>query len=619
MNRKEYDTVMRSYGVWPSYLSLSKGPMRSEQAVFNDLASLCTSSGYIHALAAICFRDNAVSFDEEITAEDTSFMFSHSRLIRTEMTTLIGLMMRAPIDFALPQPQVVSEYIEQTESLLEELHTAIGSDIISSFRTGQPDPALFSSGKALREPIFYAAESAYPFQYRDLAPRRYRDDAAWLARNRGIDLMVGREVCSGISELIDDQLPETLQGLIDKSPADWTVLPAFTFSCNELADRIQRPVKSVRAVLEAFAMSRNERNDKFTSLHDFNEAYAYPLIHKESDEFIQLQPYGIAEAIYDTPFYWMLCDEAYAPIASLHRGEFTEEFATDRLARVFGADRVFQNVEIKKSKGTTLGEIDVLVIFGNQAIVAQAKSKKLTLVARKGNDLQLRSDFKTAVQDAVDQALDCAKYLGDPTVTLRCKDGRSVLITDAPGNIFLISLVADHYPALAFQARQFLQVSTSDPVLPPLVIDVFGLDAMTEMLESPLRLLSYLRLRAEFGDKLIGSHEDTFLSYHLKRNLWVTDDTDLLMLEDDISADLDLAMAVRRDGMPGAGTPDGILTRFEGTPFASIIKEIDEHPHAVAIDLGLMLLQLDEDTVRKINSLTDEVLKRTAAVAAYTT
>lgn len=587
--------------------------MRTEQAVFDDLASLCASPGYIHALAYLCFRDNAISFDKEITAADTSFMFSHSRLIRTETTTLIGLMMRAPIDSTLPQAQIVSEYIEQTEKLLEELHTVIGSPMISLLRSGQSDPTVLRSGKLLREPIFYGAESAYPFQYRDLAPRKYRDDAAWLASNRGIDLEVGREVCSGLADLIDDQLLITLHGLARKPPAEWTILPAFTFSCHELAGRIQRPVENVRAILEAFAMPRNECNDTFTSLHNFNGAYAYPLIRKDSDEFIQLQPYGISEAIYETPFYWMLSDDAYAPIAQRHRGNFTEEFSADRLTRVFGAHRVFQNVEIKKSKGITLGEIDVLVVFGNRAIVVQAKSKRLTLAARKGNDLQLQNDFKAAVQDAVDQACACAGYLGDPTVVLRCKDGRTVPLTNPPVNIFPISVVADHYPALTFQAQQFLQVTVSEPILPPLVIDVFGLDAMTEMLESPLRLLSYLRLRGEFGDQLIGSHELTFLSYHLKRNLWVPDDTDMLMLEDNISADLDLAMAVRRDGMPGVRTPDGILTRFKGTRFAEIIKAIESRPDAVAIDLGLMLLTMSEETVRKFNGVTDQILRRTVA------
>lgn len=74
-------------------------------------------------------------------------------------------------------------------------------------------------------------------------------------------------------------------------------------------------MESVRAILKAFAMPANEHNDKFISLHDFNEAYAYPLICKDSDQFIQLQPYGISEAMYETPFYWMLRDGAYAPIA----------------------------------------------------------------------------------------------------------------------------------------------------------------------------------------------------------------------------------------------------------------------------------------------------------------
>ena len=77
-----------------------------------------------------------------------------------------------------------------------------------------------------------------------------------------------------------------------------------------------------------------------------------------------------------------------------NRGDFTEAFTADRLTRVFGFDRVFQNVQICKSKGETLGEIDTLVLFGDRAIVLQAKSKKLTLGARKGNDRLLQVDFK---------------------------------------------------------------------------------------------------------------------------------------------------------------------------------------------------------------------------------
>ena len=51
-------------------------------------------------------------------------------------------------------------------------------------------------------------------------------------------------------------------------------------------------------------------------------------------------------------------------------------------------------VNILEKKGVIAGEIDVLVLFANRAIVLQAKSKKLTLESRKGNDLAIKKDFK---------------------------------------------------------------------------------------------------------------------------------------------------------------------------------------------------------------------------------
>ena len=348
-------------------------------------------------------------------------------------------------------------------------------------------------------------------------------------------------------------------------------------------------------------------------MHDFNSAYAYPLIRKGPDEFLLLQPYGIAEALYDTPFYWMCADQGYLQTALRHRGEFTETFASARLRRVFGAHRVFQNVEIFRLKGQAVAEIDVLVLFGNRAIVLQAKSKKLTLPARKGNDLQLQADFKAAVQDAVDQAMTCAELLGDPSVTLRCRDGQTVTLAQRPRTVFPMSVVADHYPALAFQARHFLKAETSERIVAPLVTDVFALDAITEMLASPLRLFSYLNLRARFGDKFLANHEHTLLSHHLKRNLWLDSDVDMMLLHDDIPVHLDIAMAVRRDGVSGATTPDGILTRYEATPFGRIIESIEDRPSPAAVDLRLMLLELGEDTVDALNKYVDQVLALTAA------
>jgi len=71
----------------------------------------------------------------------------------------------------------------------------------------------------------------------------------------------------------------------------------------------------------------------------------------------------------------MVADNAYNSIAGKHRGLFTEEFAAERLALVFGEDKVSSNIDIFESKSTKVGEIDVLVLFGNRAIVLQAQVK----------------------------------------------------------------------------------------------------------------------------------------------------------------------------------------------------------------------------------------------------
>ena len=163
------------------------------------------------------------------------------------------------------------------------------------------------------------------------------------------------------------------------------------------------------------------------------------------------------------------------------------------------------------------------------------------------------------------------------------------------------------------QARQFLNARPTKQIVAPLVTDVFALDAMTEMLTSPLKFLSYLGLRASFSDKLMYSHELTVLSLHLKKNLWVRDDIDILHLEDDIAASLDAAMAVRRDNVSGQPTPEGILQWFDGTPLGAIVAAIEAWPIPPAVDFALMVFQLDEVNVLEINSAIDQTLARTLA------
>ena len=591
--------------------------MRSEHTIFADLATLCVSPGYIHAAATLCYRDTVVGFAKELTPDDLVRLLNPTRLSRTELTTLIGLMMRSPIDFSLPASDVLSDYIRQSEALLKELHDAL---LPSTLKKGAvaSGASLDASGPppfadALREAIFYCSESAYPSQYRDLASKQYHADSAWLLRNKSFDVQIGRDVCLGLGELLNTRLYETLKGLRDESRENWTLLPGFVFSSHKLASHTRLPIDSVRAFIDAFTLPTEERNTGFNALNEFNIASAYPFLRKGAEEFVALQYYSVSETLYDTPFYWMCADKAYATTASYNRGVFAESFAAERLSRVFGAERVFRNVEVLASKRTTLGEIDVLVMLGNHAIVVQAKSKKLTLGARKGNDGLLRKDFQAAIQSAVDQSFACAKALCDGSVTLRTKKGGRVPINGRFQTVFPVALVAEHYPALAAQAHYFLKAPSNERIRPPLVTDVFALDVATEMLYSPIRFLSYLWFRARYSSRLLAGHERMLLGYYLKYGAEIRADADYLWLGEDFSLELDVAMTARREGVPGAPTPQGILTALENTPLGRIIEDLEANPMGAAVSLGFILQDMREDTTRELNAQIGKVLSRTAA------
>src|SRR5690606_31057606 len=117
--------------------------------------------------------------------------------------------------------------------------------------------------------------------------------------------------------------------------------------------------------------------------------------------------------------------------------------------------------------------IDVLVLWGDRAIIVQAKSKRLTVPARKGNDQAIRDDFKKSVQDAYDQGIDCARLLGAQGSRLVQDDGTDVDLPDEVKEILILCVVSDHYPALTFQARQFLRTQEAPRVRGALVTDVF--------------------------------------------------------------------------------------------------------------------------------------------------
>ena len=587
---------------------------RTEREIFDALASVCISRGYVHAIAYFCFRDNCIQYIDKVTAADMAQMSSMDRLSRKEISTLIGLMVKSPIDFALPSPQVLQEYITNTENLLAELHVVISH---TSFQVqdwkklSDEGSSPFQHGGAYREPIFYGGESAYNFQYLDFAGRKYASDDHWLKQSKGFTIGMAQSVVRAVENIQSKKRDDHLNLMQQLPIEEWTVLPWFSFTAIEVAQSSGIDIRDVESVLEAFVLSESETNSGFAALDDFNVVDALPVIRINQSEYLLFQGYSLVEALYESPCYWMCADKDYMHTAMKNRGRFGEAFSTERLQRVFGASNVHTNVDIYEAKGRKLGEVDVLVIFANRAIVLQAKSKRLTLEARKGNDMVLKNDFKKSVKDSYDQGWLCASALSNTGYSFVGAMGNKITFDQDFKEIYILCLVSDHYPALSFQCRHFLKYEETAVIKPPLVLDVFTLDAITEMLDSPLRFLSYLNRRTFYADRLLASNELTILSYHLKQNLWLNEELSLFVLEEGIAADLDVAMTARRNGIPGNKTPEGILTNFKGTNLGRLIEDIEAKADPGTIDFGFMLLSLSGKAIKDANRAIDQTVVKT--------
>jgi hypothetical protein len=584
---------------------------QEEAQILGELEELSASPGFVHAVAQLCQRDNVIHIRGELKPEDMDRLFSKERLIRTELTTLIGLMAKRALDLAPQKPEVIQDYVKRTDALMEELHNAMSYPTFAAmFEAAEFGGALPNPwhGPGMREPIFYGTESAYTFQYRDLAPEKYGADDEWMLKNKGFTSGQARVVAKSMCTFMDEKGMRLLveSRVAKASPATW--LPAFEFSLDEVTLHSGVAKEVVDAFFRAFTFSGN--NAGFKEAGDFNEVAARPLLPTGRGTVLLFLHYAILEALYESPFFWMWDDKTYRPTAAKHRGAFTEQFAARRLSAVFGREHVYANVNLFRGKDV-VGETDVLVIYGDRLIIVQAKAKKLTIAARKGNDSQLKADFAAAIQDSYDQGWTCANEMLAGGCRLVEDGGNEVTLPQSVKEVFLVSLVSEHYPALAFQVKQSLKFQATDVVRPPFVMDVFLLDTLTEMLASPLRLLSYLKLRVDVEDKLMSGHELTVLGYHLKQNLWIDEEQDIIMLDDSLARDLDTAMLVRRDNQPGADTPAGILTKMRGTRYESLIKEIENRADPATLELGFHLLSMDEDSCRNVHSLLETITRKT--------
>lgn len=590
---------------------------KSEQEIFEELSKLTSSTGYIYAIPFLCLLWSLIIYD---TKEKSASSCGEETLNRAEIGILIGLMVKSDIDFTMPTPEKLQEYIEQSKSLLQELQNNFNQNCMEFFLEELKNSSEQNNIKDLkqntnhslknymlknpyfmREIIMYSADSAYDFQYLDLFYDKYKNDNDWLSNKYHFDT-------DDLKKIADEVLNQ-VYGIIDKLKSikdESSILDLFSFNVNKLSSKLNIPKEKVISILELFTTEQNS-NKEFNNINDFNIVRVKPFIKKDENTYILLQHYDFFESLYESPFYWFLQDKNYKNIAAKHRGDFAENFVCETLIKVFGQDNVYKNIEIYDSK-TRISEIDVLVVFGNRAIVVQIKSKRLTAESKKGNADTIDDDFKKAIQDAYNQGYDCACYIQNKKYQIKNSQKTFNFNHIEFKEIYTFCVVSDHYPALTTQAYNFIQYTETDIIKVPFIMDIFLLDVLSEMLDNPLYFLSYINKRTKYFEKFIAHSEFTILSYHLKHNLYIGNEFkfNLSFLSEEFVKDLNRAMLSRRRNVSEFKTPDGILTKFKNTIIGNFIESIKYNKNKCSIELGLFLLTLSEDTIQQINKWIQE-------------
>ena len=459
----------------------------SQSGIIAELEHLTQKDGFVYTFCYLVLESLWVSPDE---VEDVDW---HKRLNSQELSFLLGLMVKRPLDVN-QYPSSVEEILSQASDvtdLMEELHKATGfPPATASFENFPEEYANWlKSGAGLVEPIFYGGDGAYDFQYLEMAEKRYAYDKDWIKNHLGVSLESMLEVVRQLKQLANMHT----SGI--RAESSFTkkceqLLAVFLFSPDDIQG-IDNGV--VQRFLHRFAVTPGTANQNFRTVGEYNVVHSHPILRLDGERYFLPIYVNLPQSVYESPYYWMMRDKGYKATALRNRGDATEEIAHDLLVQVFGEQNVHRNVKVMDRK-QDVTDIDVLALTGNKAVIVQAKSKKLTEQSRRGDGVSLEQDFKGAIQRAYDQALLSRDAVLEKNSTFTNAEGLPIHIDEAIDDAYIVCVTGDHYPAVTMQLKAFLEKNDTDPY--PIAISIFDLDIVSFYLNDPFELLYYLRQRS---------------------------------------------------------------------------------------------------------------------------
>lgn len=635
--------------------------MKSTEEIISELKELVHTEGYIYSLCLILYED--FYFDlNKIHEVDPK-----SKISVKECSLIVGLLVQKKIDLTYPKsPDATFALKEQTYALMRELQTSFNAALIPKFKEimerqergeniedeRQDRLDFFVKDKGMVEPMFYAGDGVYDFQYLEYLERKYRHDKDWLAQNRQFDIDKTKEIVNQIKQILRTKgqkvTPANLKNVFPEIAAKARKKLKKQFSSNEIDEMLRKQliaatyyqfvrlfpapedvgrnnsegwIRFYENLIDLFIITPSDLqiedsdainsffknfsftppcNDTYEGPGYFNVLNSRPIIQLSDARYFVPVNFLIAEAIYESPFYWMWDDSEYRDTLAKNRGDAGEEIAYDFLSRVFGEKNTFKSINIETKKGHRKTDIDVICLLGNKALCVQVKSKKLTLTAKRGNFDQLLKDFKGAVQDAYGQGLVSRDAILNKTARFFDKNKQEIFFQNELDEVYIMGLTTENYPALVHQTQMMLVKESKDPY--PLFISIFDLELLVHYLNDPYDFLYYVRQRINLMDYFKADEELVYLGYHLKNKLWKVEGSDWGMIDNNYGAIVDRNYYPYKIGVSHllSEDDDPLSNRWKDANFDALATIIKSSSNPKSTDIIFHLLDLSGSTRTEI-------------------
>lgn len=574
---------------------------RSKEEIIAELEKLATEPGFIYSFCTLLLE----LFLHPHEAADIDW---HKRLSFQELSFLGGLMIKQKINLQIPEEEIFKARIDKVHELFHELHVAFSKPFFNQLirymrkdSSREEVKSAFASAESMVEPIFYGGCGAYDFQYVELAKERYGADKDWIKTAKKLEIEKLGEFFFSLKKLQVEKInSRTKIDTFEKGCQE--ILSVFTFTRKDFPEFSDDEVKNF---LDCFSLFPGRVNEKLRMPGQYNVLDSHPIVCLNDDLYFLPIAYNLAQSIYESPYYWMQGDQKYAPAAGDHRGIATSDLVYRMLAGVFGQSNVYKNVRVLRKKKETLTDIDVLAIAGNKAVVVQAKSKKLTELSRLGNEQELQSDFKVAVQEAYEQGLISRKAVLEKNVSLVDEKGNPIHLDEAIDDAYILCATADHYPALTIQVDTYLKKAKSNPL--PIAVSVFDLDILCFYLKDPFEFLYYIRQRTSLCEYFRAASEISYLAFHLNQKLFKLPGEGKILIQEDVSQLIDAHFPVARGYVPQNPSATRLHSKWSNPKFEQVISQIKQSGNPRFTDAIFYLYDLAGSGADDLISLMEEV------------